>query len=65
MTALIAWPGFHSKRAEPQGDKQMAAPAEPRTPNVHRAKNNRSSRVRMEAWRQWLLTGGENKTFVQ
>jgi site-specific recombinase XerC len=24
------------------------------TPNMHRAKTNRSSRVRMEAWRQWL-----------
>ena len=32
MTALIAWPRFHSKRAEPQGAKQMAAPAETRTP---------------------------------
>ena len=38
MTALIAWPRFHSPRAEPQGDNQMAAPAEPRTPNLHRAK---------------------------
>jgi hypothetical protein len=38
VTALIAWPRFHSPRAEPQGAKQMAAPAEPRTPNVHRAK---------------------------
>ena len=38
MTALIAWPRFHSERAEPQGDKQMAAPAETRTPNLHRAK---------------------------
>ena len=37
MTALIAWPRFHSQRAEPQGAKQMAAPAEPRTPNLHRA----------------------------
>ena len=37
MTALIAWPRFHSARAEPQGAKQIAAPAEPRTPNVHRA----------------------------
>jgi hypothetical protein len=33
--------------------KTMAAPAEPRTPNMHRAEMNRSSRVRMEAWRQW------------
>jgi hypothetical protein len=40
VTALIAWPRFHSARAEPQGAKQMAAPAEPRTPNLHRA--NRS-----------------------
>src|SRR5579864_2553163 len=38
VTALMAWPRFHSARAEPQGAKQMAAPAEPRTPNVHRAK---------------------------
>jgi hypothetical protein len=40
VTALIAWPRFHSPRAEPQGDKQMAAPAEPRTPNLHRAKQS-------------------------
>ena len=40
MTALIAWPGFHSARAEPQGENQMAAPAEPRTPNMHRAKQS-------------------------
>jgi hypothetical protein len=38
VTALIAWPRFHSARAEPQGAKQIAAPAETRTPNVHRAK---------------------------
>ena len=57
VTALIAWPRFHSARAEPQGAKQMAAPAETRTPNVHRAKTNRSSRVRMEAWRQRPLGG--------
>ena len=25
MTALMAWPRFHSARAEPQGAKQMAA----------------------------------------
>src|SRR5580765_1702237 len=34
----MAWPRFHSSRAEPQGAKQMAAPAELRTPNMHRAK---------------------------
>jgi hypothetical protein len=27
-------------RVEPQGAKQMAAPAEPRTPNLHRANNS-------------------------
>jgi hypothetical protein len=37
VTALIAWPRFHSERAEPQGAKQMAAPAELRTPHMHRA----------------------------
>src|SRR5207344_1067828 len=34
----MAWPGFHSQRAEPQGANQIAAPAETRTPNMHRAK---------------------------
>jgi hypothetical protein len=38
VTALMAWPRFNSSRAEPQGAKQMAAPAETRTPNMHRAK---------------------------
>src|SRR6202008_440530 len=38
VTASMAWPRFHSARVEPQGAKQMAAPAEPRTPNMHRAK---------------------------
>jgi len=38
VTALMAWPRFDSERAERQGAKQMAAPAELRTPNMHRAK---------------------------
>jgi hypothetical protein len=38
VTASIAWPRFDSPRAESQGAKQMAAPAETRTPNMHRAK---------------------------
>ena len=50
-------------RVEPQGAKQMAAPAEPRTPNCTE-RTNRSSRVRMEAWPQWLL-GWRPKNFVQ
>ena len=36
MTALIAWPTFH-RSVKRQGAKQMAAPAETRTPNLHRA----------------------------
>ena len=31
---------FPPLRAEPQGAKQMAAPAEPRTPKMHRAKQS-------------------------
>ena len=38
MTASIAWPRFDSSRTDPQGAKQIAAPAETRTPNMHRAK---------------------------
>jgi hypothetical protein len=42
-------------------DKQVAAPAETRKPNLPRAKRNRSLRVRMEGWRQyWRLGGREN-----
>ena len=37
MTALIAWPRFYSARAEPEGANQIAALAELRTPNMHRA----------------------------
>jgi hypothetical protein len=33
--------------------QQVAAPAETRTPNLHRA-NKSLPRVRMEGWRQWL-----------
>jgi hypothetical protein len=42
-------------------DNQVAAPAETRTPNLHRAKI--APRVRMEGWRQWRL--GEEKIFQQ
>src|SRR3954465_11860469 len=31
------WPRFHSATVEPQGPHQIAAPAETRTPNLHRA----------------------------
>ncbi len=37
MTALMAWPNFH-REMEREVDNQVAAPAETRTPNLHRAK---------------------------
>jgi len=37
VTALIAWPTFHAY-VKRQVANQMAAPAELRTPNMHRAK---------------------------
>jgi hypothetical protein len=36
VTALIAWPSFHLRDGT-EVDKQVAAPAETRTPNLHRA----------------------------
>ena len=36
----MAWPRSTRKRAEPQGANQIAAPAETRTPNLHRAKES-------------------------
>src|ERR1039457_3259295 len=41
-------------------DKQVAAPAEMRTPNLHRATTIAQRRVRMEGWRQWRLGGRKN-----
>src|SRR5712692_9039819 len=43
---------------ESKVDNQVAAPAETRTPNLHRAKIAHR-RVRMEGWRQWQLGGRE------
>ena len=37
MTALNAWPSFHLRDGT-EVDKQVAAPAETRTPNLHRAR---------------------------
>jgi len=39
---------------EDKVDKQVAAPAETRTPNLHRAKN-RSHKSADGRWRQWRL----------
>jgi hypothetical protein len=58
VTALIAWPSFHLGDGA-EVDNQVAAPAETRTPNLHRAKIA-PRRVRMEEWRL-----GEEKIFQQ
>src|ERR1017187_7271772 len=50
VTASNAWP-TSIVEMEREVDNQVAAPAETRTPNLHRARK-RSSRVRMEGWRQ-------------
>jgi hypothetical protein len=52
VTASNAWPASVVKM-EREVENQVAASTEPRTPNLHRAKQNRSLRVRMEGWRQW------------
>jgi hypothetical protein len=59
VTALIAWPNFEV--TEGKVDNQMAAPAETRTLNWHRAIQNRSFRVRMEEWRQGFSLGREKE----
>jgi len=51
VTASIAWPSFHPKM-ETEVENQVVAPAETRTPNLHRANKIAQSRVRMEGWRQ-------------
>jgi hypothetical protein len=60
VTALIAWPRFHSKSRTTgrQTDGSTGC-----TENAQHAPSEtiRSSRVRMEAWRQWLLGGREEK----
>ena len=43
MTASNAWPNFYFQNGR-KVDNQVAAPAETRTPNWHRAKQNRSSK---------------------
>ena len=39
VTALIAWPRFSFLRMEQKVDKQVAAPTETRTPNLHQRKS--------------------------
>src|SRR4029077_17147011 len=40
VTALMAWPSFHREGGNIEVDNQVAAPAETRTPNWHRAKQS-------------------------
>ena len=54
VTATKSWPDFPRLTVGTEVDYQVAAPAETRTPTLHRA-NNRSQRVRMEGWRQRRL----------
>jgi hypothetical protein len=56
---LAQLPFFELER---EVDQQVAAPAETRTPNLHRATKDRSSRVRREGWRQRRL--GRRKTLL-
>ena len=37
MTAQMAWPNFYPLMVEAKVAEQVAAPAETRTPNLHRA----------------------------
>jgi hypothetical protein len=39
VTASIAWPNFHREDGR-QVENQVAAPAETRTPNLHRVKES-------------------------
>jgi len=57
----MAWPKFHSERAEPKGANQMAAPAETRTPNMHPA--NQSLLESADGSMATVALGGR-KTFV-
>ena len=56
----MAWPRFSSIRAESQGANQMAAPAEPRTPNLHRA--NESLLESANGSMATVPLGGKRKT---
>jgi len=56
----MAWPNFH-REMETEVDNQVAAPAETRTPTLHRAKIAHP-RVRMEGWRQRRLGREENQS---
>ena len=59
MTATKSWPSSYVVRMGAEVDSQVAAPAELRTPNLHRAKIAHQ-RVRMEGWRQRRLGSKED-----
>src|ERR1700758_4244271 len=62
-TGCCTLPSYRRARStRDKGDRlnQVAAPAEKRAPNLHRAKSHHSSRVRMEGWRQRLTRPEKN-----
>jgi len=59
VTAANSRPNFSGENWEAKVDSQVAAPAETRTPNWHRAKNAQKT-VRMEAWRQRRISSIED-----
>lgn len=56
VTALIAWLTFLSA-VKRQMANQIAAPAETRMPNMHRAKRTAPRECGWQAWRQWHSAG--------
>ena len=62
MTALMAWPGS-ILAMEREVENQVAAPAETRTPNLHRAKQNRS--LKSADGRVATVATGREKNLVQ
>jgi len=63
VTALMAWPNFH-REMEREVDKQVAAPAETRTPNLHRAKQSltKSADGRVATGLVWAHRKNASKT---
>jgi len=60
----MAWPNFH-REMEREVDKQVAAPAETRTPNLHRAKQKsltKSADGRVATGMVWARRKNASKT---
>jgi len=59
VTALIAWPSFHLGDGT-EVDNQVAAPAETRTPNLHRA--NQKALIEECGWKGGDSSDSEGET---